>query len=184
MAKSSEGKKSAKTVAVMDVSHPGKSAPAANSKSVIVPSRPIMKDPMMVEEGQPEAAPVKSTEKPKPELQLAPVETAEPDPPPASETDMAKDEEAPEADQKAKATQAIEAASAEAAKQEAAVEKLADSKQYYLPIDTVEKRRSRRFVGLGMLLSLLLIVAWADIALDAGIIQINGIKPVTHFFSN
>jgi hypothetical protein len=39
-------------------------------------------------------------------------------------------------------------------------------------------------VALGVLLSLVLILAWADIALDAGIIQLGNVKPVTHFFSN
>ena len=31
---------------------------------------------------------------------------------------------------------------------------------------------------------LLLLLAWGDIALDANLIQVSGIKPVTHFFSN
>ena len=69
-------------------------------------------------------------------------------------------------------------------KRQAAIDKLTDNKKYYLPINAVEKRRSRRFVILGIILSLLLILAWADIALDSGLIHINGIKPLTHFFSN
>ncbi|HSW85521.1 MAG TPA: hypothetical protein VLF79_02835 [Candidatus Saccharimonadales bacterium] len=85
----------------------------------------------------------------------------------------------------ADAEQAKAAAEVEAqAKKDEAIDKLAETKQYYLPIDTVEKKRSRRVVALGIFLSLLLIVAWADIALDAGLIKIEGIKPVTHFFSN
>ena len=43
-AKKPEGKK------IVDVAHPGKMAPSGNSKSVIIPSRPIMRDPMMAEE--------------------------------------------------------------------------------------------------------------------------------------
>jgi hypothetical protein len=39
-------------------------------------------------------------------------------------------------------------------------------------------------VALGVVLAIVLALAWADIALDAGLIQINGVKPVTHFFSN
>lgn len=64
------------------------------------------------------------------------------------------------------------------------IQKLVDSKQYFLPINAVEKRKSRNFVILGVVLSLLLAMAWADIALDAGLVQIPGVKPVTHFFSN
>ena len=41
-------KKTAKPIA--DVSHPGKSAPSSTSKPVIVTNRPILKDPMMVDE--------------------------------------------------------------------------------------------------------------------------------------
>lgn len=70
------------------------------------------------------------------------------------------------------------------AKHQAAIEKLVDSKKYYLPINTIEKRRSKHFAIVGILISLLLIVAWADVALDAGLIHVKGIKPVTHFFSN
>ena len=42
----------------------------------------------------------------------------------------------------------------------------------------------KRFVALGVLLSILLLLAWADIALDAGLVKVNSVKPVTHFFSN
>ena len=69
-------------------------------------------------------------------------------------------------------------------KHDAAIQKLIDSKKYELPINSVEQRRSKRVVVFGVALSLILIVAWADIALDAGLIHISGIKPVTHFFSN
>jgi hypothetical protein len=65
-----------------------------------------------------------------------------------------------------------------------AIAKLIESKKYFLPINSVEKRRSKRFITLGILLSLLLIIAWVDIALDAGLVQFNGIKPLTHFFSS
>ena len=77
-----------------------------------------------------------------------------------------------------------EAEAAKLAEHDAAIQKLVEDKQYFLPINTVEKRKTRRFVLLGVVLSLLLALAWADIALDAGLIQISGIKPVTHFFSN
>ncbi|HVX24486.1 MAG TPA: hypothetical protein VG992_04065, partial [Candidatus Saccharimonadales bacterium] len=79
------------------------------------------------------------------------------------------------------------AVAAEAAKQaehDAAMQKLVDSKQYFLPINAVEKRKSKHFVIFGVFLALVLAAAWVDIALDAGIITISHIKPVTHLFSN
>jgi hypothetical protein len=230
-----ESKKPADAKPIVDVAHPGQSAPATNSKSVIVSNRPLLKDPMMVGDpppsddsqskislaktsGQPGepvlSAPLLEPEKPAETVEsAAPAETApadekptvpdhdpKPDKPETPETDEAKPdtakddkpaEEKPETD-----TDTEEAApskednakqeEAEATKQaghQAAIDKLADSKQYYLPINTVEKRRSKRFVAIGIILSLLLILAWADIALDAGLIHLSGIKPLTHFFS-
>lgn len=64
------------------------------------------------------------------------------------------------------------------------IRKLSDSKKYYLPINAVEKRRSKHFVILGVVVSILLALLWIDIALDAAIIKIPAVKPVTHFFSN
>jgi hypothetical protein len=64
-----------------------------------------------------------------------------------------------------------------------AIQKLVDSKQYNLPIVTGEKRRSRRVVVIGLFLSVVMLLVWVDIALDAGLIQLGGVKAVTHFFS-
>lgn len=76
------------------------------------------------------------------------------------------------------------AAEAEAEKREAELQKLVESKKYFLSINSVEKRRTKRVVVVGILLSLLLALAWADIALDAGLVKVDGVKPVTHLFSN
>ncbi len=78
----------------------------------------------------------------------------------------------------------LEEESAKQAKHRAAIEKLVESKQYYLSINSVEKRRSRRFVALGVIFSLLLIAAWVDIALDAGLTSNAANLPHTHFFDN
>jgi len=40
------------------------------------------------------------------------------------------------------------------------------------------------FIILGVVLILLLAAAWADIALDAGLIHLDGVRPLTHLFSN
>jgi hypothetical protein len=235
-------KKPAAKKTIIDVSHPGESAPSANSKSVIVSNRPILKDPMMVDDTtaqddnsnsslaatsnestiKPLTAPLLTSVKPaKTAVELektepaaaepeAPAESVKPEEPVAAETAAKADEkvtdetEKPQPDEpkagkpeepEAKETPVTpkdktkpEPAESPETKQEtqrqAALDKLTDSKEYYLPINAVEKRRSRRFVGLGILLSLLLALAWADVALDAGLIHLNGVKPVTHFFSN
>lgn len=83
-----------------------------------------------------------------------------------------------------KGSKTEEAPDAKTKKHEAMVQELVENKQYFLPINSVEKRRSKRFVILGILLSVVLALAWVNIALDAGLIEINGLKPVTHFFSS
>lgn len=64
------------------------------------------------------------------------------------------------------------------------IQKLVTEKRYFLPINTQEKRRTKHFIILGVILILLLAAAWADIALDAGLIHLDGVKPLTHLFSN
>ncbi|MEO8105007.1 MAG: hypothetical protein ABI602_01590 [Candidatus Saccharibacteria bacterium] len=64
------------------------------------------------------------------------------------------------------------------------IQKLVLDKRYFLPINSQEKRRTERFVVLGIVLILLLAAAWLDIALDAGLVHIDGLKPLTHLFSN
>lgn len=79
-------------------------------------------------------------------------------------------------------TQDEELEAAEQARKDEELQKLAESKKYFLPINTVEKRRCKQVVIAGVVLSLILIVAWLDIALDAGLIQLGGVKAVTNFF--
>ena len=64
------------------------------------------------------------------------------------------------------------------------IQKLVTEKRYFLPINTQEKRRTKHFIILGVVLILLLAAAWADIALDAGLIHLDGVRPLTHLFSN
>lgn len=84
----------------------------------------------------------------------------------------------------AKTQQKADVEASQKKEQAAAVQKLIESRRYELPINAVEKRKTKRFVVLGILLAILLVLVWADIALDAGLIKVNGVKPVTHFFSN
>lgn len=69
-------------------------------------------------------------------------------------------------------------------KREAELEKLVENKKYYLSINSVEKRRTKRAITIGVVLCLLLGAVWLDVALDAGILKLQGVKPLTHFFSN
>jgi flagellar biosynthesis GTPase FlhF len=90
-------------------------------------------------------------------------------------------------EKKADSAEAVEDVEAEAkaeAEHDAAIEKMIDEKKHFLPINSVEKRKTKRFILLGVLLSIVLAAAWVDIALDAGLIQLDNVKPVTHFFSN
>lgn len=131
----------------------------------------------------------KLEQQPAPEKQPAPEQPLAPEQPPSSTEEPAEavdttEAEAPQ-DQGDKGT-AVEttpdAINEEQAKADAELQKLIDSKKYFLPINTLENRRSQRFVAIGILLSLIMIVAWADIALDAGLISIDGVKALTNFF--
>ena len=254
-------KKSDDSKKIMDVAHPNTSAADTSGKPIIISNRPLMKDPMMVDDGknkdnedalkktpalsrlEPLSAPIlpnidgnevddekqnlgkkviisdsetevpekeieeEKPEKPKeetkePEKEEAPLEeVAEkvkedaivPEEKPEEQINEPKvdseskdeaqsnDEEIKTDDESPEDIDVIEAA--KKAEHDAAIDKLAESKQYYLPINSVEKRKSKRFVSLGILLSLILIVAWADIALDAGLISLSMNIPHTHFFS-
>lgn len=261
---------------IVDVAHPGKTAPSPNSKGVIVTHRPIMPDPMVVAEvSDSDAAAAQESKKPKatgssaskitikplsaPPLQSEADKTAEgnsgkdekktteqpPDKPSPAETKITLKTEKPAAEtaeaeadtssahaeppaektaDKASAAQpkqevaapetdsgsadasdaeqeqppskpekpenplapvpAVDDEAARQAEHDAAIQKLVDGKKYFLPINSVEKRRTKRVVVLGLLLSLVLALAWLDVALDSGIVKIDGLQPVTHFFSN
>lgn len=70
---------------------------------------------------------------------------------------------------------------AKKAEHDANVQKIIDSKTYELPITTEETRRSTRMTLLGVLLAIILGVAWIDVALDAGLIQLAGVPHTTYF---
>ncbi len=191
-------KKAADTKPIADVAHPGTSAPSDTSKPIIN-QRPIMKDPMVVEDDdQPEGA----VKKPLP-AKAAETKITPPEEPKADETKSEAGSEEPAkpetaVDDKAGAAEdaddgqeekkvskpGLDTETAAEAAEDAKLQQLIDSKKYFLPINAVEHRRSKRVVIIGVLLALILVVAWVDIALDASLINIDGIKPVTHFFSS
>jgi hypothetical protein len=69
-----------------------------------------------------------------------------------------------------------------AMERQAQLDKIAEAGTYHLPINQVVRRRSRHVAIAGAVLILLLAVAWIDIALDAKLITLPGVKPVTHIF--
>jgi hypothetical protein len=227
------GRKSGKRI--IDVAHPGTSAPSVTSRPVIVTGRPLLRDPMMAPKnsgetesgnqdmtapadasgdtlstsdkqvikpleqalGDEPAEVLESDEKNKMPDEVAPVTSDEPGPeaalaadksaaPDTTDSVPAATEDAqtaPDTPESSPAQQA-EAEAVAKTKHDADIQQLIDSKRYVLPINTIENRKSKRFVVLGATLALVLIIIWLDIALDAGIIKLGGLKPLTHFFSN
>lgn len=240
---------------IFDIARPGKSMPDATSKPIIVTNRPMLQDPMMVEDNpsqdtkdkdaesevsspkltikpitvtsddepasqsptitskpsndsaadvndkmdkadpttntdQTEKLSIDSpTDNPSTDQTVDPIETNTTDSPAAKEAaqvdkPLIKESDPPKPDESPDVMEAAaKLAEQEKVKHDAAIQKLADSKQYYLPIDSVEKRKTARFVFLGAGLIILLALVWLDIALDAGLIKLAGLHAVSHFFT-
>lgn len=69
------------------------------------------------------------------------------------------------------------------AKRQAELAAMVENKTYYLPIVTTESQRTKQFVIAGIAVSLILAALWIDVALDAGLIHVNGVHSLTHFFN-
>ncbi|HET7320404.1 MAG TPA: hypothetical protein VFI84_02325, partial [Candidatus Saccharimonadales bacterium] len=164
--------------------------PAATEEAVGAPEvaenvdvKPATPEPAAEEQPEEELAPAEDKTPPtKPEEETEKIDE-EPSEEPAEAKDEDKDGE-DDVPEQAKSDPDAAAKEAErlAAEHAAAIQKLADGHEYYLPIETTESRKTKHFVILGALLILLLAAAWVDVALDAGLIQFGGLKPVTHFF--
>lgn len=63
------------------------------------------------------------------------------------------------------------------------IDDIVSSGKYFLPINMIEKKKNQRMAVYGVILCLLLAVAWVDVALDAGLIGNNLNIPHTHFFA-
>jgi len=70
------------------------------------------------------------------------------------------------------------------AAQLAELEKLVESKKYFLPINSVERRRDAKRAILLLVLVILFALIWLDLALDAGLLRLGHIHSLTHFFSS
>ena len=94
-----------------------------------------------------------------------------------------------EGDDQLAPNQAIDEAKKKEEEAKAAVlaeqEKIIESKQFYLPINNVEKKR-RGFDRVILLLVLVIALGlvWIDLVLDAGLVQIHGVHALTHFFQH
>lgn len=182
-----------------DVAHPGKAATAATSKPVIVTNRPMVEDPTIVkdkaDDAPTETTETKATDNPtashiklkplsddvKPESDeetaAAKVKADEQDVQDSIDDDDESQAKAPNADDE-------DLAAKRAAEREAQLDKIAEAHTYYLPINQVVRRRSRHVAVAGLVLIICLAVFWADVAVDAGLISIPGVKAPTHFFDN
>jgi hypothetical protein len=195
-----ETKRKSSPKQVMDVQKSDAVASDATAKPVIVTNRQILRDPMVTNEATTPVTEVKSgapsetepaaetkvetiiapvTEQPageQPKTEAAPEPEAKPEPE-AEPAEPVPGEVTTDA--------AIEAAAEDAeAKREAELQKLIDKKQYFLKINAMEQRRAEQFIALGVVISIVLALVWLDVSLDAGLIHLGSIHPLTHFFSN
>jgi hypothetical protein len=198
--------KEPKEAKIIDVAQPGKTAPAGTSRPIIVGHKMLQQDPMISEdktaapeseksEGKPaaEAAPTASSHN----KVIAPLTESKPEDKAAAKPEEPKSEEAKPEESKSEEPKpaepdgsAVVDAVAEQAtakkkqdqeneadkKRQAELEKLVEDKKYFVPIGQVRHRRNTRW-GIALLL-LLIVVAGAYLALDAGVVQANIKLPV------
>lgn len=202
-----KAKDSPKDSKVFDVAKPGKTAPPLTSKPVIVTNRQVLKDPMVVDESTPETTEASDPTKPTTEvpaatatpsstkLKIQPLSKPE-DLKPVEQPVPTQDDADPDVDSvddedeitsrdtiKNASTEEQELIDKKATEHQANLEKIALAKTYYLPINQVEHRRNKHVAVVGFVLIVLLGLVWADVALDAGLVTIPGLKAPTHLFS-
>lgn len=166
--------------------------PESESHKIIVTHRSVIKaEPstapevgLPVKAATPKAAAVIEPVKPvapAPTTVSKKIEPLTPPEPITAEEEAEPEQAEPAADP---AINAIVNEEAEASKSSARLTELVENGTYFLPINSREKRRAKRTAIAGTALIVLLGAAWVNIALDAGLIAINGVEPLTHFFSD
>lgn len=194
-----DDKETTKDSKVFDVAKPGTSAPSSTSKPIIVTNHPILSDPMIVEDKPTGATdePAASTNVPPSVSRLKIEPLSKPEDLKPTETEKTADDSVKEAvETKDDSDDVVERdklkdptadeqdiVDSKAAERQANLNKIALAKTYYLPINQVVRRRSKHVAIAGMVLITILGVAWADVAIDAGLVTVPGIKAPTHFFS-
>jgi hypothetical protein len=229
-------KMAAKPTKITDVASPGKTAPPATSRPIVVtnrsliagdpmitaaelpsnevPSAPIVSrtaktiapvstdvkpdetpsllQPMQTEVSlpatpdEPAAAPTSEPEKPAtPEPAPATAEPApEQDTPPSDEPERQADDMSPERDEAADEAAAEIKLSAEEVARQQKLDQLIEERTYVVPINAVQRHRSRVFVAAMCLLALLLALILLDAVLDTGLLKPSFNVPHTHIFIN
>lgn len=164
-----------------------------SAKTIMPPSEltaqnPIEDEPKPATDSEEKAEPAAETastavaEKPAETKPEKPAETppeAPAEPEPSDRVTASVEDRDPDAALSAEESAAVEAR----VKREAELEELITSGKYAVPIDAVQRRRSRMHTIILGLLALLLAVALIDVITDAGIIDLPSSVPHTHFFS-
>lgn len=187
---------------VFDVSGPGKGSQAsATSRPLITGNAPVIKDPMVNEPSTEPVLPAKPSKKvniqplhnditppeeikaPEPiaieEPAFEPAEKPTGFPEPAPDAAV-KPEEAPgvpaDADQRDEDSKV-------ARERAVRLQKMIDEEEYFLPIQTTEQRRSRKVGIIGIVLIIVLALAWYNVALDAALLPNTYNLPHSTFFT-
>lgn len=157
-----------------------------------------MRDPMMSEPSEGDLTPPKESPKPSPKMVIQPLhDTTEPEAAPeqAEPVVPAKPPEGfpepvPDAAVKPEDAPGVPLDSEErevdselARKHASRLQKMIEEEEYFLPIKTVEERRSRKVAIFGILLIVVLALAWYNTALDAGLLPNTYDLPHTSFFT-
>lgn len=153
------------------------SAPSVASQAAKQAAKVVIKplDTASADEVEAIAVSVKPADTPVAASEPAPVEAVA-----DAEVQQADEAEPAEKSDLVKETAALEAD----AKAQDELDQLVDEKTYFLPINAAVHRRSRNVFIVGVILIVLLALAWLNIAMDAGFVTIPGVRPVTHLFSN
>lgn len=175
----------------MDVAKPGKSAPSVSGRPVIVTHRPIIDDPMVKKDAKTEPGTTDATSRKV--LQPLTAETDKPAEKPKnnqSDTTEKPQPDIPKSTAKTEETAVVGAVAEqathdkkkddepdeEALKKQEHIDKLIESKKYFVPVGQVARRRNKR-AGIAVLVVLLLL-AGGYIAIDAGVIASDMELPV------
>ncbi len=166
-----------------DVSRPGRSAPDATARPVIVANRSMVKDPTLKHaEDQPQPPVVKTQAK-----SVNPTEGFVNEPKTDAETETSRPEEVDAPDGQIEQSRVEQEklnadlhADEERKKQ---AEQLIKSGKYVVPVGHIKRNRKIRRTLLALLLAVLLVIIASDLLIDAGMIKTD-IKPVVDLIKN
>lgn len=162
---------------------PQEAEPSA-AKPTSVPATPPVSAELVPVTTEPQPAEVPKADPP---AELEPAPEAQPAPAAEPSEELAEEPTDGGTDKQLPANQAIDDAKkkedeAKAAKV-AEQEKIIASRKFYLPTSTTKQRRGFWVAVLLVVIVLLLAAVWLDVALDAGIVHISGLHPLTHLFN-